>query len=57
MKGPYFAGTRERLSPVNMSNVILNPAKKAKRNNDNRVRTSAVQEVRVAKLFVAILVN
>jgi hypothetical protein len=37
---------------MDMSGVILNSVKK-----NNGVKTSAIQEVRVAKLFVAILVN
>jgi hypothetical protein len=42
---------------MDMSEVILNSVPKRNTHTNNGVRTSAEQEIRVAKLFIAILVS
>jgi hypothetical protein len=51
MKCSYFTGTAEKLPP-NMNDVILLTLL-----SKIRLRTSAVQEIRVENLFVAVLIN
>jgi hypothetical protein len=57
MKCSYSTGTGEKLSRDEYERSEIELCSQKKKKKSNGVRTSALKEVRVGKLFVAILVN